>query len=381
MDLSIADWRLLQLTLEGIGPFRQGRTTLSFRGETPPKGVIPGPGLGEPANLFMLIAPNGIGKTTVLEAIYGMFALLNRPSEGMFSSPLFKGAAQLDLRSTWLIDGFARSVLLSMWIGSKEPLIDWTGVDLEEAAGASDWARLSLAVIGREAQILEESNDLGRAIFREMQTALETPTDPQSHSSRLPTLLYFPADRSVAAPQGERIVARPADWGYQPAHQFSLDGPAWNSSMDNLLAWMESIGDAQLPHLLKTVNDHVFGESPNKRILSPDPTHLLTFVETPSGFHPLSDLSHGERSLLQMFVRVFAHMTRNTILLIDEIELHLHTRWMNRMFESFKRILQSSPGLTLIFTSHDRELIHVFDHETPEPGLTKGGFLITRELA
>lgn len=381
MDLAITDWRLLQLTVEGVGPFRQGRTTISFRGETPPKGVIPGDGPDEPANLFMLIAPNGVGKTTVLEAIYGMFALLNRPSEGMFSSPLFQGAAQLDLRGTWHMDGIARSVLLSMWIGSKEPLIDWKNVDLEEAARASEWAKLSLAVIAGEAQTLEESNDLGRALFREMQEALEQPTDPQSHSSRLPTLLYFPADRSVVAPQGERVVTRPDHWGYQPAHQFSQDGPEWSSSIDNLLVWMESIDDEGLPYLLQSVNEHVFGNPSEKRVLPPDPTHHLTFVETPTGFHPLSALSHGERSLLQMFVRVFAHMTENTILLIDEIELHLHTRWMNRMFESFKQILQSNPGLTLIFTSHDRELIHVFDHETPEPGLTKGGFLITRELA
>lgn len=380
MDLAITDWRVLQLTVKDVGPFRHGQTTISFRGETPPKGVNPGDGPDEPANIFMLIAPNGIGKTTVLEAIYGMFALLNRPSEGMFSSPLFEGAVQLDLRGTWHIDGFARSVLLSMWIGSTGPLIDWKDVDLEEEARASEWAKLSLAVIAGEAQTLEESNDLGRALFREMQEALKELTDPQSHSSRLPTLLYFPADRSVIAPQGERMVIRPDHWGYQPAHQFSHDGPEWISSIDNLLAWMENIGDEGLPDLLQSVNEHLFGNGSEKRVLPPDPTHHLTFVETPTGFHPLSALSHGERSLLQMFVRVFAHMTENTILLIDEIELHLHTRWMNRMFESFKRILQSSAGLTLIFTSHDRELIHVFNHKTPEPGLTKGGFLITQEL-
>jgi len=33
------------------------------------------------------------------------------------------------------------------------------------------------------------------------------------------------------------------------------------------------------------------------------------------------------------------HMTGNTIILIDEIETHLHTKYMNRMFQALKALV------------------------------------------
>jgi hypothetical protein len=381
MEFAITDWRLLQLTLEDVGPFRSGPATFSFLGETAPLGT-PGDEPPGPSNLYMLIAPNGKGKTTVLEAIYGLFALLNRTPEGVFASPGGGGRAQIDVRGTWLIDGASRPVLLSIWTGAREPLVAWSPERLEAEAEASMWARLSLAVIGGEVQVLEESNELGRKLFGALRGALgQSPVETGSAAQRLPTVLYFPADRSVAAPTDRPIVARPGCWGYQPAHRFNHDGPDWESSIDNLLVWLEWIDTEHLQKLLRRVNEYVFGGDADKQILRPDRTHLLTFVSTPTSFHPLSSLSHGERSLLQMFVRVFTQATENTVLLIDEIELHLHTRWMNRMFRSFKQIIEESPGLALIFTTHDRELIDVFEYDRPESGLTKGGFLIPKELA
>jgi hypothetical protein len=381
MEFAIADWMLLQLTLEDIGPFRGGPTTFSFLGETAPLGTPAGAAPG-PSNLYMLIAPNGKGKTTVLEAIYGLFGLLNSSPDGIFSNPSAGGRAQIDVRGTWLIDGVARPVLLSIWTGAREPLVAWSQERLELEAEATDWARLSLSVIGGQVQSLEESNELGRILLRALRAAAgQSEGDVDSVAERLPTVLYFPADRSVVAPVERRIVARPQCWGYRVAHRFSNDGPDWESSIDNLLVWLEWMDSARLGGLLERVNAYLFGDETSKQILRPDRSHLLTFVSTPTSFHPLSSLSHGERALLQMFVRIFTHSTQSTVLLIDEIELHLHTRWMNRMFRSFKRMLEETPGLALIFTTHDRELIQVFEYERPESGLTKGGFLIPKEIA
>jgi len=381
MEFAITDWKLLQLTLDEVGPFRSEPTTFSFLGDTAPLGTPEDEPPG-PSNLYMLIAPNGKGKTTALEAIYGLFALFNRTPSGIFADPNAGGRAQLDVRGTWLVDGATRPVVLSIWTGAREPLVAWSQERLETEAEASVWARLCLTVIRGEVQLLEESNDLGRLLFRSLREALgESPTETGSAAERLPTVLYFPADRSVVAPTERRIVASPACWGYQPAHRFSQDGPDWESSIDNLLVWLEWLDEAQLKDLLQRLNEHVFDEGTEKLILRPDRTHLLTLVSTPTGIHPLASLSHGERSLLQLFARVFTQSTRNTVVLIDEIELHLHTKWMHRMFSGFKHILEETRGLSLIFTTHDRELIEVFEYERPESGLTKGGFLIRKDLA
>lgn len=371
---------MLQLSLEGVGPFRQGVQTFSFIGETGPLGSDPESELG-PSNLYMLIAPNGMGKTTILEAIYGLLGLLAHPAQGQFSDIAAEGTAQLDIRATWTLGGAARTVLLSIWTGRSKPVFFWTDEEREARGQAGHWAQLGLGMNESGVYPLEESDDLGLILFNSIRSALgESPTELPSRSQHLPTILYFPADRAVVAPRTERIVAQPDHWGYQPAFRFSQDGPEWASSIDNLLIWLEWLKDERLEILLNLVNEHVFAEESNKVLMPPRMSELLTYVSTTSGEHPISALSHGERSLLQMFTRVFSHMTLNTVLLIDEIELHLHTKWMNRMYQSLKRIVADTPALSLIFTTHDRELIQVFDYERPERGLTKGGFLITDEI-
>ena len=66
--------------------------------------------------------------------------------------------------------------------------------------------------------------------------------------------------------------------------------------------------------------------------------------------HRLDTLSNGEKSLVQLFVRLGAYMTRNTILLIDEPEAHLHEDWQQRLLTQLKKMAQEQfPGLTINF--------------------------------
>ena len=108
---------------------------------------------------------------------------------------------------------------------------------------------------------------------------------------------------------------------------------------------------------------------------------VAAYVSSEGQEHGLEGLSHGERALLQIYLRTVAHMSRNTVILIDEVELHLHTTWVNRMFQVLKALLRSMPTLSIVFTTHDRELVRVFDHRTPERGIVKGGYLITEDIS
>jgi AAA15 family ATPase/GTPase len=141
---------------------------------------------------------------------------------------------------------------------------------------------------------------------------------------------------------------------------------------------LDWLGDDRLEQLLEFVNPKLFLTT-DKALNKPQRETLMASVTTPNGPHPLSGLSHGERALLQLFVRTACHMTRNTIVLIDEIETHLHTTWMNRMFQALK-VLVGDSRLSVIFSTHNRELIEVFDHMRPEPKLAKGGYLIEDEI-
>lgn len=204
----------------------------------------------------------------------------------------------------------------------------------------------------------------------------------------MPTVLYFPADRRVVAPAEHYAVTRPDIWGYQPAQVFSSDGPEWGTSIDNVLVWLEWLadrrsdvaGDRRIDDLLRFLNALIFKDDPSKSITQPQREELRTYVKTRYGVHPLASLSHGERAMLQILGRSLTHMTSNTIILIDEIEIHLHTRWMNRMFESIKELLREYTALSVVFSTHNRELIHVFQHNVKEEGLVKGGHLIESDI-
>ncbi|WP_447725525.1 AAA family ATPase [Sphingomonas koreensis] len=374
-DVIVREWKPLQLIVDEIGPFRSGPMTFSFLGETPPAdAAMAGP--PGPSNIYMLLAPNGYGKTTVMEAIHGLFGLLAQPATGRFADPLVGGRAQIDVRAALEIDGVLKTVLLSIWTGAQEPLHFWSKSDLEDVAQADEWGSLNLAIGPQGVHAADNSNEIGERFLASVRSAAGTPpTALMGESQSLPSVLYFPADRLLVAPETERFVARPDDWGYAPAYRFAQDGPTWSSTIDNLLVWLEWLRDERLQPLLDRVNAHVF-EDTDKTILPPRREELLSYVSTERGVHLLSGLSHGERALLQMYTRVFAYTTSHTLLLIDEIELHLHTRWVHRMFRLLKAMLGEHAGLTLIFTTHDRELIRAFDYATPEPGLTKGGFLI-----
>jgi len=373
----ISDWRLLELTLDEIGPFRNGPETISFLGDTPALEMADQP--PGPANLYMLLARNGRGKTTALEAMHGLFGLLASPPTGRFVDPRAEGRAQLDVRATWTIDGRTSTVLLSIWTGSASPLASWSPDRLEEEAQASQWARLGLARGPGTVVPTDDSNELGLILYRSIKEgAGRLSTEMFGNAPDLPTILLFPADRMLLAPTDRRTVERPDNWIYQPAQRFGVDGETWNGSIENLLVWLAWLGEGELEQAIAFINENMFDR--DKVLRPPSRRELTTYVSTPTGNHQVSALSHGERALLQIYLRTIAHMTRNTVILIDEVELHLHTRWTHRMFSVLKALVRSMPTLSLIFTTHDRELIKMFDHPTPEAGLVKGGFLITEDM-
>lgn len=375
-DITILDWKLVRLTLDQVGPFQEQVTSFDFIDI-----LAPADAEARPANLYMLLAKNGYGKTTVLECIHGLFGLLADPPIGRFVEPTAVGRVQADFRVVWRRDRQEETVLLSMWTGTPDPLYTPDDVRLEGVSGETRWERIYLVRGAGGPTVADGTSDDGLQLYRQIRAQVgEAPSALLGASQMLPTVLFFPADRRVVAPSGAHAIERPHNWGYQPAQTFQSDGPEWRDSIDNLLVWLDWLGDGRLEDLLEYVNPQLFATD-QKSLEKPQRETLASSVNTPNGRHPLSGLSHGERALLQLFVRVACHMTRNTIILIDEIEAHLHSKWMNRMFQALKSLVRNDPRLSIIFTTHNRELIEVFDHTLPEEGISKGGYLIEEEIA
>ena len=382
-NLRVSDFRLLKLTLIDMGPFREYFEIDFTNGNTAGSDFNDD---AQPSNLFLLLGKNGFGKTTVLEVIALLLDHIgysHRTSFGHYDLDQGKGRVQADFRGTWSIEDAHITVLLSIWAGSEGPINAWTTGDLDTTAQATEWARIGLvrSPLSGTVELGSGTNDLGKIFLSAIRHAAGTPPPALfGEGLNLPTVLLFPADRALKPPPtDQRAVSRPTLWGYQPSLRFDTDGSTWANSMDNLLVWLSWLGDGRDERLRRYVQKSVFMDS-RKTLMEVDRERLSTNVKTSAGLHPLVNLSHGERQLLQLLVRAAVHMTSSTIILIDELEMHLHPKWRINLLQTLKQLAKDFDGLSIIFTTHERELIKVFKHEVPEEGLVKAGYLIEQGL-
>ncbi len=160
-------------------------------------------------------------------------------------------------------------------------------------------------------------------------------------------------------------------------HRFGREGGDWGDSADALLVWLHWMDDGKgrFVRAQGILNQHVFRGTPKVlKGIRKDPPEAL--VSNGDKSHRLDQLSSGERSLVQVFLRLHAHLTCNTILLIDELDLHLHPRWRRRAVRALKETALANPGLTVIFVAHSLDVLDWFDPEIPEPPLRKSGHII-----
>ena len=140
------------------------------------------------------------------------------------------------------------------------------------------------------------------------------------------------------------------------------------------MVWLKWLDDGRFERALQLVNERVFHETTTFiKDVSREPPEAIVLHD---GHRlRLDALSSGEKSLVQLFLRLGTHMTRNTILLIDEPEAHLHDQWKYRLFYQLKALVQDCyPGLTIIVATHSPEIMEAFAVELNEKNLRKGGY-------
>ncbi len=367
------EFKLLHLTLVDAGPLR-GVTEISLRD----------PG-GTPANLYLIMGPNGAGKTTVLDAVYHSMALLSgrtHQSTGVEYVDRGEGGFQLD--ALVQLDDGIRSYLrvISIVAGRQGLLRSWTRSELEDL-GAEKQVMLAFGQrsISSLVEALPSSDPEALAFLDAVIERLdESPVALFGNSIALPTVLYFPSDRGIRRPPvGGRNIVRPEMLGYAPARRFDADGGSWAESIENLLVWFTWLDDKRAQTCRELVTDLVFR---GKKSLGMVDRHNLSVpVQTGTGSHRLDQLSSGERQLVQLIVRIAAHMTSSTIVLIDETEQHLHTVMRRRLINLLKEWARDHEGLHFMMTSHQADSMRMLSPKNPEPGLFKSGCLVKPRFA
>lgn len=377
----------LGLTLERIGPFQERVEFFPFTDRA-----------GEPCNYYLLLSANGRGKTHILEVLAAMMGILNQPADkpGPFGfEPLDSGngRAQLDFRVTYSSHTDTRhTVVLSLLAGLFDSELwykPWRNDDLLQVH-ASRWHRLGIirsprntySWVGRNSRP-SSSNDFdvwATELHDWIQSTIGAGLEAFEGSPlTAPTLLYFPASRDIVKlPAAEsRSISAPRDWNYRPVHIFRHEGNEWRESLDNLLVWLKWLDDGRFEAALESVNERVFSES-KKKLTNVDKNTLTAIIKTDDGqIHRLDQLSSGEKSLLQIFLRLGAHMTQNCIVLIDEVDAHLHVQWRSLIAEQLKHMAQDHyPNLHVFMASHAYEVMDALAIEIEEPGIRKNGYLL-----
>ncbi|MBF0185067.1 MAG: ATP-binding protein [Magnetococcales bacterium] len=372
--LIIRSCRPVALTVFAIGPFQDKKFYLDFTNEK-----------GEGCNYFFLISANGRGKTVLLEAMAALMSLLDSaryplsPDERLWSHP--DACAQLDLRLVVLMEGKVREILLTLAAGRGLPhdTRSW-GVDDLARVETTEQLHISLSrsAGGKWERLCSHEpllDELLALVQEEKKHVYESfGADPML----VPSLLYFDAYRDIpVVDDEERSVASPPEWYYYPLHRFGSHGDQWQHSLDNLLVWLTWLNDDRYNQAQKLINELVFTGT-SKMLDGISRQYLHARVTDGGREHRLDQLSSGEKSLLLLILRIHLHLTSNSIILIDELDVHLHIKLQHRLYQALKRFVVANPQVTLIVTTHSRELIDQFtrDMAAGDPGVRYGGFLI-----
>lgn len=378
----IYEFTPMWLTIDRIGPFQIEPEEINFTDDN-----------GESCNFYILHSKNGRGKTTILELFAALMAMTgftkpqdlasahNRHPASPFNLENLDrgpGRAQLDIRIQYSDNGNEQVAVLSLLaghLGVENFLRQWDEEALNRV-GAQRWHRFGFCRDEADTWSTIGLNDKWVASFI---MGIDEATGEKVggfEDSILdwPTALYFPAYRNIVPinPGQHRAIVPPLDWNYAPSRSFGAESGDWRDSLDNLLVWLKWLEDGRFERAIKLVNDRVFvGTGTSIKDVRKDPHEVE--VLSNDNLHRLDTLSNGEKSLVQIFIRFGAYMTRNTILLIDEPEAHLHEDWQERFLLQLKKIAQEQfPGLTIILATHSSKIMTAFKLEKDEDNLRKG---------
>lgn len=382
-NVLVEEFAPLFLTIDRVGPFQARLEEFDFTDSN-----------DEPCNIYLMVSKNGRGKTTVMEMLATMMGMLGKTDSDLQTSGLgFEpfdreaGRAQWDVRLTLNQDGHRETVVLSLLAGTmgEETTLKLWGESELRKYGATRWHRFGFvrnsfgrySMVGRHDLWVMDFNALIQAAVGARLTGFE------SDELYYPTLIYFSAYRNIIPIQTqERAIVAPLDWNYRPVHVFDVEGRDWRDSLDNLLVWLKWLDDGRFEKAVDTINERVFKVSAErlssgKRLKGVRKEPPEAIIESEGQEHRLDRLSSGEKSLVQLYLRLGAHMTRNTILLIDEPEVHLHRNWQYETLYTLTKLAKDHfPNVCVFMASHSERMMKAFGHNITEENLRKGAYII-----
>jgi predicted ATP-binding protein involved in virulence len=303
----------------------------------------------------LLVAPNGAGKTAILDALAATLSLLlEEPASQPTLSLRDARMSRPDPKEASVERAFPVRLRLTL-----------------DATGTQGELRQSLERSG-----LATPDASGWSVHRIARFANRV---DGASASPLPLIAYFRAHRLFSSPA---IPSNPEPWGrdfaYRGCLNISYDSTSFlqwmarneGDRIQRIAAALEAGGDisaVRTPHLDAVSNAVCACVEGAKRFFY-SAAHAELRLELHDGsLHPFSDLSDGQRTLVMLAaeiawraVQLNPHWGREApqhvqgVVLIDEIELHLHPQWQRRAIPDLRRTF---PNLQLVLSTHSPQVV------------------------
>jgi predicted ATPase len=318
--------------------------------------------IGQIRSRTVIAGSNGSGKTTTLDAIYTLMNLIvSKPDKSL---------------TTWLIPGQVRARLElddMPTLSHPDPHhIFPSGWSLVVALGPELW----LSKIKAPHLIALTGNTVANWHYvRNDQPGtflLAWPVKREWMESERPTTLYFPSEqRELVAKRKGQIIAE--TFQHEWVWRFS-DSQKWEGSLESFIVALyaretfEQLETSQeeektyptFQEFLDVVNSFLA----RKRITGVSSANFRVQVEGEDGQKfSLDELSSGEKQVLLILAEIQRRIRRNSVLLIDEPEIHLHPAWQARLMGALTDMCRQY-DTQMIITTHSEEIARsVYEHE------------------
>ncbi|TGO02497.1 ATP-binding protein [Candidatus Thiomargarita nelsonii] len=310
--------------------------------------------LSKPKKINLIVGPNGSGKTSILDAILMLVRLLENPSHPRLRSALEFSVAQI-------VRGSGRQAICEFEYSIEKDeacAINEVFSALEKEPPFQfnrEEAPISMPALvvwkypkkgefyGKRNFLVESANSLTEVLGARGQIAqaVSMKLIPSSLFQRIGGVCYLDQRRSIRALQN--LSSEPLE----------------NLPFDDVLSWLsvyyrkhfnwntEKYGESNWHQIQRLFNQVCHPVKLIRLESGPDIDTLI--VEKNNTEYDLLQMSSGEHQVLRILVGMVAEVAINSIVLIDEVELHLHPVWQERLIEALR---EEPSNNQYIFTTH-----------------------------